>query len=70
MLRQSNYGFESVQYISGWLFEKNGAIGRYFKITLTIILLSWSLTIGLVVCVILASIDLIPISPLLPKQPT
>ena len=57
-----------LQNISGWLFERNGAIGRYFKITLTIILLS-----GLVVCVILASIDLIPISPLIPislKQPT
>ena len=28
--------------ISGWLFERNRAIGKYFKITLTIILLSWS----------------------------
>ena len=31
-----------IQYISGWLFERNRVIGRYFKITLTIILLSWS----------------------------
>ena len=29
----------SLQYISGWLFERNRAIGR---IALTIILLSWS----------------------------
>ena len=31
-----------ILYISGWLFERNRGIGRYFKITLTIILLSWS----------------------------
>ena len=31
-----------IQYISGWLCERNRAIGRYFKITLTITLLSWS----------------------------
>ena len=39
----SQYTFAlKVQYISGWLFERNRAIGRYFEITLTIILLSWS----------------------------
>ena len=30
---------KALQYISGWLFERNRAIGRYL---LTIILLSWS----------------------------
>ena len=45
--------------LSGWLFERNRVIGRYFKIALTI-----SYCFGhidnriIVVCVILASIDL------------
>ena len=54
-----------LQYFSGWLFERNRAIGRYFKITCInhnpIVLVT--LTIGLVVCVILASIDLISLFP-------
>ena len=59
-----------IQYISGWLFERNRAIGRYINHNPIVLVI---LTIGLVVCVILASIDLIPISTLLLislQQPT
>ena len=52
-----------IQYILGWLFERNRAIGtcRYFKNNVNhnpIVLVM--LTIALVVCVILASMDLVP----------